>query len=106
MLVGINLRSPKTLNIQLALCYTYAMLCTIGEAFMRNLNIAAKARTAAEKALSDPNLTVKECDALFHSAQKNSQAAATAFLDHKSGCSICRTPESEIRRRPALHPQP
>ncbi len=81
------------------------MLCTIGEALMKNLNAAAKARAAAEKALSNPDLTVKECDALFHSAQKNSQAAATAFLDHKVGCTTCRTPESALHRKVAQHAQ-
>jgi hypothetical protein len=81
------------------------MLCTIGEALMRTITAAAKARAAAEKALSDPNLTVKACDALFHSAQKNSQAAATAFLDHKVGCATCRTPESALHRTSANHVQ-
>ena len=81
------------------------MLCTIGEALMKNLNAAAKSRAAAEKALTDPNLTVKECDALFHSAQKNSQAAANAFLDHKVGCTTCRTPESGLHRKTGHHAQ-
>ena len=82
------------------------MLCTVGEAFMKNLNAAAKARAVAEKALTDPNLTVKECDALFHSAQKNSQSAATAFLDHKADCPTCRTPPSGLHRKAAHHAQP
>jgi hypothetical protein len=81
------------------------MLCTIGEALMRNINTAARARTAAEKALTDPNLTAKECDALFHSAQKNSQTAATAFLDHKSSCNTCRTPDSALHRKMPQHAQ-
>ena len=82
------------------------MLCTIGEALMKNLNAAAKARAAAEKALTNPDLTVKECDALFHSAQKNSQTAASAFLDHKAGCTTCRAPQSAVHHKAAQHAQP
>jgi hypothetical protein len=79
------------------------MLCTVGEALMKNLNAAAKARAAAEKALTNPDLTVKASDALFHSAQKNSQAASSAFLDHKAGCTVCRAPQSAIHHK-ATHP--
>ena len=79
------------------------MLCTIGEALMKNLNAAAKARADAEKALTNSDLTVKASDALFHSAQKNSQAASSAFLDHKAGCTICRAPQSAIHHK-ATHP--
>jgi hypothetical protein len=81
------------------------MLCSIGQALMKNLNATARERAAAEKELKDSAHTPRAIEARLLGAQKAHLAAGNVFVEHKAGCVTCRTSESSIRRRAQSPPR-
>ncbi len=76
-----------------------AMLCPSGKDLKRIFETAVRNLAEAEKVMSDSAVSFLVRDQRFQKAQKDRRTAASAFLEHKAGCSTCRTRDSAIRPR-------
>jgi hypothetical protein len=75
------------------------MLCPSGKDLKRSFEAAARNLAEAEKAMTDSAASFLICDQRFQKSQRDHKSAATAFLEHKAACAVCRTRDSAIRPR-------